>query len=187
MLNYDNHICRAKCKDTGEWVYGYYVKHNTVMTCFASDDPRPKHYIVNDGTSCDWGFEPPLQVTEVDPETVCRFIGKVDKYGNKIFENDLLLVSMPIALDIDKYEYRTMLFKCVPDKWNTGFICLNKVADPYKWHNAEDYSEECAELVEVVGNVYDNSDYACPVCGLPWNSKNDTKDKKPCMTCGEFI
>lgn len=56
-------LFRGKCIDSGEWVYGYYVKHDAVKVCFSSDDPKTRHYIVRDGF-CDWGFEPPLEYVE---------------------------------------------------------------------------------------------------------------------------
>ena len=189
-MELNNYICRAKRIDNGEWVYGYYLKRNTVQVCFSSDDPKPKHYIIYEGF-CDWGLEPPLIMTEVDPDTVCKATGKIDKHENKIFENDLLLITFPISIDVasidglgaKKYEYQTMLGKCVADEY-AGFVCINKVADQYRWW----YTEDCKdEIVEVVGNIYDNADYICPTCGMPWNSKPDTENKTPCMTCGEFI
>lgn len=33
-------LFRGKCIDSGEWVYGYYVKHDAVKVCFSSDDPK---------------------------------------------------------------------------------------------------------------------------------------------------
>ena len=41
-------LFRGKCIDSGEWVYGYYVKHDAVKVCFSSDDPKTRHYIVRD-------------------------------------------------------------------------------------------------------------------------------------------
>lgn len=136
----DNYTCRAKCKDTGEWVYGYYVKHNTVTTCFVTDNPRPKHYIVNDGSACDWGFEPPLQATEVNPDTVCRCTGCTDKNDKLIFEGDIFVYS-------DEYSYVV--------KWDSkkiGFCaeCVNEVYD-YDYLNSF-----YGFLREVIGNIHDN-------------------------------
>lgn len=68
-MELNNYICRAKRLDNGEWVQGYYLKHNTVQVCFSSDDPKPKHYIIYEGF-CDWGLMPPLLMAEVDPDTV---------------------------------------------------------------------------------------------------------------------
>lgn len=82
-------LFRGKCIDSGEWVYGYYVKHDAVKVCFSSDDPKTRHYIVRDGF-CDWGFEPPLEYVEVDPETVCRSTGVKDKNGKLLFEHDIV-------------------------------------------------------------------------------------------------
>lgn len=137
-MNYDNHICRAKRIDTGEWVYGYYVKHNTVMTCFSEDDPRPKHYIVNDGSACDWGFEPPLQATEIDPETVCRCVGIKDKNGKFIFENDIVKGKVHV---IGGYRVRSGVIKYSID----GFKM--KVGQEDK-----NIPFDCT----IIGNVFDN-------------------------------
>ena len=134
----DHHICRAKCKDTGEWIYGYYVKHNTVQTCFDYDNPRPKHYIVNDGTACDWGFEPPLQVTEVDPDTVCRFIGLQDDNNKPIFENDVVRGKIYIGRG---YSIHNRVIK-----YYLGCFKI-KVGIEYK-----DIPYNC----EVIGNIFDN-------------------------------
>ena len=88
-------LFRGKRLDNNEWVYGGYFKHDTVKVCFTSDNPETKHCIVFDGF-CDWGFEPPVQYCEVDPETVCQYTGMNEfvvtdpSVHAPIFENDIV-------------------------------------------------------------------------------------------------
>ena len=170
----NEYLFRGKTKETHEWIYGG----------IAMMDGR--YFIVKTQTyydnTCSWG------AYEVDPDTVGQFIGKVDKHGNKIFRGDLCLVTFPNSCISEIGDDRMMLGRCEVDKFETGFICLNKVADPYQWYNHDDFSEERCELVEVVGNIYDNADYICPVCGIPWNHKCELYDgTESCRACGEFI
>ena len=136
----NRHIYRAKVKDTNEWIYGYYVKHNTIMTCFATDDPKPKHYILYDGSSCDWGFEPPLQMTEIIPETLGCCIDRQDKNGKWIFEGDILKCKVHlhggyrVRKGVVKYISFYNAFKLIVDRDDKEIPC------------------EC----EIVGNVIDN-------------------------------
>lgn len=168
-------LFRGKTKETHEWVYGGYCK---------MDDRR---FIVQRNKEANsWGM------FEVGPYTVGQFIGKVDRNGRLIFEGDLCLVTIPGYPYLDEESIITdppymKLGKCVRDLENTGFYSENKVGEPYKWWNLNDMPDTYCGLVEVVGNIYDNPDYICPVCGEPWNSKRDTEGKEPCRACGEFI
>lgn len=142
-MNMDRHICRAKAKDTNEWIYGYYVKHNTVMTCFATDDPKPKHYIMSDGSTCDWGFEPPLQMTEIDPDTLCYCIGTTDKNMRPIFEGDIVKGKVHLH---GGYRVRKGVIR---------YIC-----EAFKLKVGYD-DKEIPSPCEVVGNIYDDGDPEC--------------------------
>ena len=72
-------LFRAKRKDNDEWIEG-----NVLQTdggdCYIA-------------TSCLVGAsDEPLMVAayEVDPKTLCQFIGLADKNGNRIWENDIV-------------------------------------------------------------------------------------------------
>lgn len=143
MINFDRSICRAKRKDTGEWVCGYYVKHDTVKVCMSTDDPAPKHYLVYDGF-CDWGLEPPLQMVEVDPETVCRCTNIKDKNGRMIFENDIVC---HILNRIGKIAYLQQA---------AGWVFVWDRFDSRMGHRDTGSWFEQDSNVEVIGNIFDN-------------------------------
>lgn len=94
-MEQDTILFRGKRLDNDEWVYGYYVKHDTVKVCMSTDDPKPSHYIVQDGF-CDWGLVPPIEWFEVDPETVGQctgmkeFIAADELALTPIFEGDIV-------------------------------------------------------------------------------------------------
>lgn len=109
-----NILFQGKAKDSEKWIQGFYFKHNTVQTCFSTDDPRPKHYIVKDGF-CDWGLTPPIEMIEVYPNSVGQYTGMhefvvTDKTINApLFEGDIVEVwsrrrppNEPICLFRDK-------------------------------------------------------------------------------------
>lgn len=128
-------LFRGKRLDNGEWVEGFYCKHDTVKVCFTTDDPKTKHLIVMDGF-CDWGFEPPLQGVEVDPGTVGQFTGLLDKNGKRIFEGDVVRYGSRTGY----VNFGTGCF-CVQDSMTQNHPAIDMVM--FQWD------------VTVIGNIHD--------------------------------
>lgn len=62
---------KAKRRDNGEWVKGSLMK-----TPF--------------GTFIEWYEDSICNQREVDPNTVCQFVGRVDIDGKELYENDII-------------------------------------------------------------------------------------------------
>lgn len=72
---------KAKRKDNGEWVEGYYCKY---QPCASKEEYV--HGIIPLYASA-------LYMIEIDPETVCVYIGKDDWKDNKIWQHDVISIS----------------------------------------------------------------------------------------------
>ena len=135
-------------QNEGRWVEGVYFKHDTVKVCFSSDDPKPRHLIIQDGF-CDWGFEPPIHCVDVDPETVGQFTGRIDKNGKKVFENDILqtfIVSADGTVE-----------KCgvgIVQWWENDQCYVLTTKEGYHIDDFGNYGRP--EYYEVIGNIHDN-------------------------------
>lgn len=68
-------LYKAISKDTGEWVYGFYLENNNKSFILG----KGLGYVNSDGL-----YGP----IEVIPETVCRYIGKEDENDHKLFGGD---------------------------------------------------------------------------------------------------
>ena len=130
-------LFKAKRKDNGEWVEGYYVYdycknihlilRNELSTCLnAGSKPNRE----------DWTLEP----YEIDPDTICQYTGLTDKNGNKIWGNDILKLPGEDGYFTCEWEEDTSRFVLNGDGLTVDF-------DNY-------YGYEC----EVIGNVFDNAE-----------------------------
>lgn len=86
---------RGKEKETGRWIYGFYVKHQThtlspiIPKGGEKENPEFQHLILRSGFS-DWNMEKPLDMHEVEEDSVGEWTGLLDKNGVGIFEGDIL-------------------------------------------------------------------------------------------------
>lgn len=73
---------------------------------------------------------------EVDPDTVCRCIGKEDKHGNPIFEHDIIVDNNPRRLS------------------NKPFLVeIKDISGGYGYWKLDDASN-----LEVIRNKFDNTE-----------------------------
>lgn len=138
---------KAKRLNTGKWVEGYYQKRHDIDGSF-------QHFIFWSKSHTVWEY------AEVDPETVCVYIGKKDISGKKIFNNDRIQFD---DMGEEGFEYREGYdFKNEATVvWNNGRFELKDFADTNS--GVLDEMSECHEdfmyvfeNCRVVGNVFDN-------------------------------
>lgn len=78
-------LFKAKRKDNGEWIEGSLIDLDIdsgycyIVPAFKNASTLPINWLIAD------------RMILVDPETLCRFTGRCDKNGNKIWENDILM------------------------------------------------------------------------------------------------
>lgn len=127
-------LFRGKRRDNGEWETGSFVG----IRIWCSD---ARTYIADKMT----GYNTP-----VIPETVGQYTGLTDKNGKKIFEGDI------IKLTIN----RSLIFSV---NWvdDCGMFCL-KCLSRHPRLNLEafdtDFTTVDGDECEIIGNVFDNSD-----------------------------
>lgn len=131
-------LFKAKRKDNGEWVEGYY----------RADTDLDTHYI------CGWnyyasenGLEREPFEEEINPDTLCQYTGLTDKNGKKIWENDICdrKEKYPEIVTYNKgdwqLDYSYVFGKDMhTDACNLGFYVCER------------------GCVEVIGNIFDNPD-----------------------------
>ena len=87
VKNYCKNSYKAKDINNEKWVYGQLIYENWIIphTLGAAYETTPKFDKV---TVC---------ATPINPETICFASSRIDKKGNTIFSNDILLCKTPIT------------------------------------------------------------------------------------------
>lgn len=77
-------LFRAKQVNNGEWVEGNYTKLKWCNNII--------HVVIPEGAEIDSGNSL-CEAHDINPETLCQYIGMVDKNGNRIWENDIISIN----------------------------------------------------------------------------------------------
>lgn len=145
-------LFKAKRLDNGEWVEGNLIHCEDVdENCKAIIIPKTdaEMYEGIEGVyEDDLGFE---KWYKVDPTTLCQYTGLTDKNGRKIWENDIITITLECddylnlsETGVVEYSYGQYELKVkTPDGQNAYSNLINKLSEaPFE--------------IEKLGNIFDN-------------------------------
>ena len=128
-------LFKAKRKDDGKWIEGYYQKRYDLLG-------NEEHLILHADSHTAWEY------SEIDPETLCWFTGLCDKNGNKIRENDIVNTNSNLRAQI-KFGLYSNSFST--RKHNQGFY-MDFMDKEYYRHELGYWAGKSV----VIGNIFDN-------------------------------
>lgn len=141
MKMQDRYLFKAKRKDNGEWVEGFYF-------CMTHTDGRhTHHFIIPLGADLSLGTPVEKIQVEVDQSTICQCTGLKDKNGRVIWENDIVAYWDSYSTESGLAE-ADCIGKVVWDDETISFQVTNRLS-------AESY-EVLGDECSVIGNVFDN-------------------------------
>ena len=126
----NRYLFRAKRTDTGEWVFGDLV-----------------HSVYKIGDTCVGQYGNEVGMHEVDPETVCKCIGRTDRDKKLIFEHDVIAYLDTYSTE-SGYAEADCVGEVVWDEETLSFQVTNRLSAE-SW---EVIDGEC----KVIGNTIDN-------------------------------
>lgn len=135
-------LFKAKRIDNGEWVEGSLIdldidsRYCYIVPPYKKASILPINFLITD------------RMKLVDPETLCQFTGLCDRYGNKIWENDIFqCTDETMVTQKDLIEY---------NETHASFVRLRnteKLGLQYLW-----IDEATCNHGEVIGNIFDNKE-----------------------------
>ena len=133
-------LFKAKRKDNGKWVEGSLISTENNSGFILQS--RTKAFVPKGtNTFCS------SNCYEIDPDTICQYTGLTDKYGKKIWEND-------ICNRKEKYPEIVTYNK---GDWQLDYSYIFKKEIHHSACNLGFYACE-RNCVEVIGNIFDNAE-----------------------------
>lgn len=130
-------LFKAKRLDNGEWVEGFYHYSNYIYP-ETREHAFTKHYILPIDSQ---------DAYEVNSDTLCQYTGMNDKNSEKIWENDIVNKIDVNTLGWHRERKGKISFN------NLGYWLLTTEFGDGYW-----LGEFNSEQIEVMGNVFDNSE-----------------------------
>ena len=139
-------LFKAKRKDNGKWVEGYYRR----IPCMG----MLEHYIMPRNP------KNRMEQYAIDPDTICQYTGLTDKYGRKIWENDILRYSYDydgssFLKDGEEIKYR--VGAVFWSEWRGSWAVCGRGNKKCTNNDVFKYNRN-PNRTEVIGNIFDNVD-----------------------------
>lgn len=153
------HICRAKRKDNGQWIEGYYCRHEKRQLSPVGDslkDDDVQHLILFDGFA-DWNMPRRLMCAEILPETLGSYSGmNVPKNNQKIFEGDIC------SFTVFEYDGSDKQYQGVVVRSGSRYMLWHDKDNEYYGSDGGfdlDWVISQDDEFEIIGNITDNPEW----------------------------
>ena len=150
-------LFKAKRKNNGEWVEGYYVSHIV-------EGEMVHHFLLTGEADLVETKDDELILNfywkEIDPNTICQYTGLTNKNGQKIWENDILRYSYdydgsPFLKDGEEIKYR--VGAVFWSEWRGSWAVCGRGNKKCTNNDVFKYNRN-PNRAEVIGNIFDNAD-----------------------------